>query len=167
MNSLSPTELSLYKIYTNEDDPAAFSSARRLYARAVQLRVRPVSLKIVRDFLRKLKIHQLFTPYSRRKNYERSAMLFPGVNSVWFGDLFLFGKDYPRFNYRFTYIFLLVDGLSRFVMAKPMRTKGGREVAKNLKQMVLERGAFPGKIVTDKGKGSIRVRASSYKFSIE
>ena len=154
MDSLTPTEVRLYNIYTNEDDPAAFGSSKILYHRAKQLQIHGITQKKVKEFLNKLKIHQLFTPYSRKRKFKRSEMIFPGLNHTWFGDLFLFSKEYPRFNYHFTYIFLLVDGLSQFVMAKAMRTKSGKEVRKNLQIMMIDRGAIPARLVTDEGKGT-------------
>ena len=63
----------------------------------------------------------------------------------------MFDKSIERANFGFKYILLFCDGFSNFLMGRALRSKRPFEVIRALKSCIIERGAFPSRLITDRG----------------
>jgi hypothetical protein len=80
--------------------------------------------KEVSKLVRKLETYSLFTPV--RKNFRRRRTISLFRNHIWYADLkILDSLQKERGNYGYANILVIVDGFSKFVMAKPLKTKTG------------------------------------------
>ena len=73
---------------------------------------------------------------------------------TWFADIFMFEKTIERGNFGFKYLLLFCDGFSNFLMGRALRTKRPFEVVRALKECIIERGAKPTRLITDRGTGN-------------
>lgn len=114
----------LKQIYEDPKHEASFSNPRKLFN---AVKDKHISKKTVKTFLES---QDSYTKHRQAKyKYARRIVTSPTINFRWQGDLMVLDKIY-RQNYFYKYILILVDVLSRYAYAIPLKTKSGPEVAK-------------------------------------
>lgn len=142
MNSL---EEFLKKTYYDVKNEAGFSSAEKLY-QAARVKFPNVSRDQVKDFLSGQLTYTLHKP--ARKNFKRNPVVVSAVDEQWQADL----ADMTllsAFNNGYKYILTVIDVLSKYAFAQPLKSKLPAEVISAFRKIFNERR--PLSIQTDKG----------------
>ena len=136
----------LRDIYLSVKDPASFGSVRSLYNEAKKRRLN-VTLSDVRRFL-----HSQST-YTRhalpKKRFKHAKVVAYSVDDAWQADLMYTKK--PRANKNFNYVLVIVDVLSDYIWAYPLKSKNTEEVCDKFAQLFKSRK--PSMLTTDSGSG--------------
>jgi hypothetical protein len=86
-----------------------------------------------------------------RKNFPRRKTIVKHLNDLWQADLADFGA-YAKQNRGNKYILLVIDCFSKFIRARPLKSKAGERVADALTSILKESGTSPPKhLQTDQG----------------
>lgn len=86
-----------------------------------------------------------------RKNYLRRSVTLKGINDLWQADLVEM-IPYSKVNNGFNYILTVIDGLSKYGYAEPIRRKNTTDVVNAFKKILLESNVSPKNLQTDQGK---------------
>ena len=86
-----------------------------------------------------------------RRNFPRRRVLVRGYDDLWQADIVEM-RPYARTNRGNNYILTMVDVLSKFAWALPLKTKSGKEVAGALEKIFEDSGRSPTNMQTDMGK---------------
>ncbi|XP_067211747.1 uncharacterized protein [Linepithema humile] len=92
-------------------------------------------------------VDELHTP--ARRNFTRRPVVVKGYNDLWQADIVEM-RPYSRSNGDYNYILTVIDVLSKYAWAMPLKTKGGIETSKALSAIFRER--IPKNLQTDHGK---------------
>jgi hypothetical protein len=84
-----------------------------------------------------------------KKKFKRNKVYVSGMDEVWAADLADMSQE-AEDGYR--YILTVVDVLSKYAWARPIKTKEGKVVANELKGIIKESGRKPKNIWADEGK---------------
>ena len=145
----------LKRLYYDVNSPACFSSANTLYLHAK--REDPgIKYKDVTKFL------EAQYPYSLHKqthiNFPRNQVVAVGKDSHWQADLCDM-KYLKNNNKGYTFILTVVDVLSKFGFAEPVKHKTSTEVTAAFQKIIERSGRKPWFLMVDKGtefRGSFR-----------
>ena len=66
---------------------------------------------------------------SARRNFPRRRVIVRGYDDLWQADIVEM-RPYSRFNKGYHYILTVIDVLSKYAWALPLKSKGGSETAK-------------------------------------
>lgn len=132
----------LREIYYNTQNPASLSRPEVL-ARAAD-----VSKKVAQSWLRSQPTYTLHK--SARKRYPTRRYVVSDIDSQWQCDLADM-QQLARYNSGYKYILTVIDILSRFAWARPLKSKQGVEVA-NAFRSIFDEGRIPKRIQSDQGK---------------
>ncbi|XP_011859096.1 PREDICTED: uncharacterized protein LOC105556609 [Vollenhovia emeryi] len=94
-------------------------------------------------------VEELHAP--TRKNFPRRRVIVRGYDDLWQADVVEM-RPYSRFNKSHNYILTVIDVLSKYAWALPLKSKGGKEVAATLSKLFRESARCPKNLQTDKGK---------------
>ena len=136
----------LRRIYYNPSNPAAFSTALKLY-HAAQLIDPSITLNRVKQWLLGELTYTLHKPI--RKNFKRNRVFVESMNEQFQADL-VDMNDFSRINKGYKYILTIIDVFSKYAFAVPIKNKTGNEVKSALVKIFRQRK--PMKIQTDQGK---------------
>ena len=137
---------SLEHIYSNVKNPASFGSAASLYKEAKKMKLN-VTLNDVMKFLRS---QPTYTKHVLpKKRFKHAKVIAYSVDDVWQSDLMYTRK--PRANKNFYYVLVIVDVLSDYIWAYPLKTKNTEEVTQKFSQLFITRK--PAMLTTDAGSG--------------
>ena len=153
-------EQRLKEIYYKADHPAGFGSVRALAAAA------KVSEKRTREWLRKQKTYTLHR--QARKRYPTRKYYVSNIDEQWQMDLAEMGQI-KRHNKNYSYILTVIDILSRYGWARPLKSKQGEEVASAIEDIFKTSQRMPRRVQTDQGKEfyNRHVKALLDKHNIE
>lgn len=155
MSERSRTNL-IKKIYQDVADPGGFASPFRLWQRVKKIDG-GITLAQVRSVLRGL---DAYTLHRRVRRVPRTRRyLSSGCNHYFQIDLFVLSDALARVN-RQKYILFAIDTFSRKLFARPLKTKGGAEVARALESIIRENKRPFLKVVSDKGKEWLNAHVS-------
>ena len=93
-------------------------------------------------------VNELHKP--ARKNYRRRRVVIKGFNDLWQADLVEM-LPYAKFNKGFRYILVVINTFSKYVWAKPLKSKKGKDVAEAM-NIILKYNNTPKNLRTDLGK---------------
>ena len=144
---MSTTKL-LKKIYYDPRHTAGFGSARNLYLAAKAVR-KAVAKKDVDKFLQSQPTHTLHFPV--RKSFKRRKILARHIDHIWSSDLLDF-QAISKENRGFRYVLIVIDVLSRYAFAVPLKDKTAKSVIAAFKKIFNKSGRRPQKLFTDMGK---------------
>lgn len=99
------------------------------------------------DAAKKVVVDELHAPV--RKNFPRRKVVIRGIDETWQADLVDMQK-YSRMNEGFNYILTVIDNVSKYAWALPLKTKTGEELSKAFKK-IFQEGRIPQKIHVDQG----------------
>jgi hypothetical protein len=137
----------LKSIYYDTTLPSAFTSVDKLYKHVKKEGTHAISKGRIRKFLRKQRV---YTAHKQvRKRFKRPRVVVPKKHYQWAADTMNMMR-YHKDNDGFGYILIMIDILSRYVYAVPLKTLQGKEMVTALKT-VFEGGTKPSKIQSDKG----------------
>lgn len=142
-SNINAKEKKLQEIYYNPNHPASFGSAPVLAAAA------KVPLNIVQEWLKKQKTYTLHK--QARKHYPTRKYYVNAIDDQWQIDICDM-QDIQRHNHGFRYILTCIDILSRFGWARPLKTKGGKEVAEAIEDIFKSDKRIPKRLQSDQGK---------------
>lgn len=145
---MSPTEENLSnqlkRIYYNPKHPASLGSVNRLAAAAGG-----VSKQAVKTWLKKQPTYTLHR--QARKRYPTRSYIVHKINDQWQADLADM-QQLSRQNRGYKYILTVIDILSRYAWARPLKSKQGNEVAAAFRDIFQKDKRIPKRVQTDQGK---------------
>ena len=142
-NNNSTIDENLKAIYYDPKNPASLSSVPAL-AHAAN-----VSIPRAQTWLQKQPTYTLHR--QARKRYPTRPYYVSDIDEQWQADLADM-VDVQRWNNGYRYILTVIDILSRYGWARPLKTKRGQEVAEAFKSIFNADGRIPLRIQTDQGK---------------
>ena len=119
--------------YKETTTPASFSGINKISSHARK------STKYVSKKLNELDAYTLHKP--ARKRFERSKVVVGGVNNQFDSDLFDV-TAYKKWNAGYSYILIVIDVFSRYLMTEPLKSKRSSEVAKALSKVLRRRSCI-------------------------
>jgi hypothetical protein len=137
----------LRDVFYNEKSPAYMAAASAVFAEA-RRRNKTVTRKIVDDYLAGEETSTLHKPV--RKKFTRNRTVASGLHSDWQADLACLEK-LQKFNDGNRFILTVIDVLSRFGWAVPIRTKKPEAVRDAFKTIVASSGAKCWRLFSDEG----------------
>lgn len=146
----------LKNIYYDPKNPAAFSTAKRLY-HAARLRDPGITLNQVKDWLSSQITYSLHKPIQRK--FKRNPVVVDHVDEQWQGDL-VDVQEFARQNNGNRYILTIVDILSKYAWAVPLKNKKGESVRDAIKTIFKDR--YPTKFQTDQGTEFLNRQVQTY-----
>ena len=149
----------LKAIYYNFKHPASFSSIKKLSEAS------GFSQAKVKEWLKAQPTYTLHK--SARKKYPTRKYIVHDIDEQWQADLADVARiaDKNKGNH---FILTVIDIFSRYAWVRPLKTKGGKEVAAAFKSIFKE-GRIPSRIQTDQGKEfeNVHVRNLFRKHNVE
>lgn len=136
---------SLDKLYFDAKSPSGFSSAKKLHDAARKAGL-SVTLNKIKEYLEDNLTYSLHK--QKRIRFRRARVIFSHVNEQFCADLTEM-QQYATQNSGMRYILTVIDCLSKFAFAIPLKNKSATTVAGAMEQVVKQR--HPSKLQTDKG----------------
>lgn len=84
-----------------------------------------------------------------RRNFRRRKVIMRGIDETWQADL-VDMKKYSKLNRGFKYLLTVIDNVSKFAWAIPLKNKTGLELEKALKEL-FKQGRVPQNLHVDQG----------------
>ena len=166
ITKMSPSKLKknweqkLKEIYYNPSHPAGLSTAPVLAAAA------KVPLQITKKWLQK---QATYTLHRRvRKSYPTRKYYVNAIDDQWQMDLADMNQLQSQ-NQGYRYILTVIDILSRYGFARPLKTKMGKEVAAAIEDIFKESNRIPQRIQSDQGTEfyNPHVKALLQRYNVE
>ncbi|XP_070153678.1 uncharacterized protein [Polyergus mexicanus] len=88
---------------------------------------------------------------SARRNFPRRRVIVRGYDDLWQADIVEM-RPYSRFNKGYHYILTVIDVLSKYAWAVPLKSKGGSETADAIAEIIRDSKRCPKNMQTDMGK---------------
>ncbi|XP_029667280.1 uncharacterized protein LOC115237981 [Formica exsecta] len=98
---------------------------------------------------KQLLVEELHAP--ARKNSPRRHIIVRGYDDLWQADVVEM-RAYARFNKGYNYILTVIDVLSKYAWAVPLKSKDGSETADAITKIFQADGRYPKNFQTDRGK---------------
>lgn len=139
----------LEEVYTDPKRPGSYGSAGKLLKSLPRNGLYHVTLKKVKDFLKKKDTYTKYRP--ARKKFSRNQIIATCIDEQWQGDLAEVG-NLARANDGVRYLLILIDVVSKHAWVEPLKNKTGPTVKLALEKIFGESGRKPAKLQTDDGK---------------
>jgi len=94
-------------------------------------------------------VEELHAP--ARRNFPRRRVVVRGYDDLWQADVVEM-RPYARHNKGHNYILTVIDVLSKYAWAVPLKTKSGNETARALSKIMRDDARCPRNLQTDEGK---------------
>src|SRR5215469_10815540 len=94
-------------------------------------------------------IEELHAP--ARKNFPRRHVIVYGYEDLWQADVVEI-RPYARYNKSYNYILTVIDVLSKYAWALPLKTKSGNEMVDAIAKIIRDDRRCPKNLQTDMGK---------------
>ena len=94
-------------------------------------------------------VEELHAP--ARRNFPRRRVIVRGYDDLWQADVVEM-RPYSGFNRGHHYILTVIDVLSKYAWAVPLKSKGGSETANAIAEIVRKSRRCPKNLQTDMGK---------------
>lgn len=141
-------------LYTDVSNPVSFSTPIKIFY-AAKKKDKSITLELVKNVLLAL---DSFSLHRGVRKVKGRRYISPGLNKYFQIDLMVLNPETARVNSFNNYILICIDTFSRKLFAKPLKTKSGIEVSKNMELIINDNhGIPPSKIVSDKGKEFLNV----------
>ena len=139
------TNKALSDIYYDLRKPESFSTLEALY-KALKGKI---SKQVINKWLSAQLTYTLHKP--RRKNFKRNYYEVDNIDNNWESDLIDL-VSLAKHNDNYKYILIIIDVFSKFIFAKPLKTKSAKEVTENIKNIINESARKPIYFLNDRGK---------------
>jgi transposase InsO family protein len=137
----------LNEYYYNIRRPASFQSSQKLY-KIVKKKFPKVTLKNVSDWLYSQRVYSVHRPIKLK--FKRNPIVSKMIDHNWHLDLVEISHPEENDNYR--YILMVIDVLSKYGWAVPLKNKGGITVKGAFQNIMLSSKRQPKIVSTDAGK---------------
>jgi len=134
-------------IYYDEKNPAALSSAVKLY-KAAKTVIPSITLEKVKEWLSGELTYTLHKPVKR--NFVRNKIEVEKIDQQWEADL-VDMQEFSRQNKSYKYILTVIDCLSKFAWVEPIKNKKPESVITAFER-IFKSQRIPTYIRTDQGK---------------
>ena len=141
-------EQTLRKIYFDPAHPATFGSAVQLH-RSAKKRIRNLTLENVTNFLERQTVYTMHRPVKR--NFKRRKTIARYKDHILQMDLVSL-QAIAKENSGYNYILTVIDILSCYAFAEPLKRKTGKEVTSSFKRILRKYKRKPTKVQTDDGR---------------
>lgn len=94
-------------------------------------------------------VEELYAPV--RRNFSRRRVIVRGYDDLWQADVIEM-RPYVRRNKSYNYVLTVIDVLSKYAWALPLKSKSGSEIASALSKIFCKDVRCPRNLQTDKGK---------------
>lgn len=138
----------LRKIYYDPASPASYSGVQKLWSVVKKHPDKPLGLNLPKlvSWLNSQNVHTIHKKPVSVFRHER--LIFDQIDQQWFADLVYIG--YPSENNNFRNILTVIDGFSRFLWTRPLKSKTSMEVAQAFSDILAE-GRHCTVLQTDQG----------------
>lgn len=136
----------LHDVYYNLSSPACYSSINSVFQEAKK-RLPSIKFSDVETFLQQQDTYTLHKPVLRK--FPRNKTFAIGIDSDWQADLCDVQK-LAKYNDGYRHILTVIDVLSKYSWAIPIKNKEPKSVAEAFSQ-ILKSERKPGRLFTDKG----------------
>src|SRR5882757_266855 len=137
----------LSSIYYDQSNPNSYSTAQKLYKAAKQ-ELPSITLKQVKEWLSGQFTYTLHKPV--RRVFKRNPIVVECTDQQWEADL-VDMQEYKRVNKGNNYILTVIDVMSKYAWAEPMKNKTGKEMVLAFNR-ILDKNRKPFYLRTDQGK---------------
>lgn len=137
----------LHDVYYNLSSPACYSGLNSVYKEAKK-RVSSIKISDVKKFLQLQDTYTLHK--SARRNFSRNKTVALGIDSDWQADLCDL-KNLAKYNDGYKYILTVIDVLSKYAWAIPIKNKTPLATANGFRKILKSSGRKPWQLYTDKG----------------
>ena len=138
----------LHKVYYDPESPVCFAGANAIHAHV--RRIKPsLTLKNVKDFLNRQHAHTIHK--QPRIKFRRNRVIAVGKDSHWQADL-MDMRRLEKKNSGYTFVLTVIDVLSKYGFAEPVKKKTAAMVAKAFHTILKRSGRKPWYLFVDKGK---------------
>ena len=150
----------LSQIYYTFGEAGAFSGPQSLL-RGFRIKhpKDSITLREVSEFLELQTAHSLHR--KSFKNYKCNPLFFPRVNYQFTADLIDMAA-YSKYNCGYKYILCVMDGMSRYLYTRKLKTKKSDIVLNAFREIFKEAGLFPAVLTTDKGNEFVANSSLNY-----
>jgi len=93
-------------------------------------------------------VEELHAP--ARKNFPRRHVIVRGYDDLWHDIVEI--HPYSRFNKGYHYILTVIDVLSKYAWAVPLKSKSGSETANAITEIIRKSGRHPKNLQTEWGR---------------
>ena len=137
----------LSQIYYNPESLASFGGVDSIY-RVVKIEGKhQISRNKIRLWLQKQDTYTLHKPV--RYRFERNRVILGAIDEQWEADLVIM-DTLSKYNNGFKYVLTVIDLLSKYAWAEPIKTKTGENLVKAFEK-IQKKGRKPETFHTDKG----------------
>jgi hypothetical protein len=137
----------LSQIYYNPESPASFGGVDSIYRVVKDEGKHQISRNKIRLWLQKQDTYTLHKPV--RYRFKRNRVIVGAIDEQWEADLVIM-DSISKYNHGFKYILTVIDVLSKYAWAEPIKTKTGENLVKAFEKM-LKKGRKSETFHTDKG----------------
>ena len=137
----------LSQIYYNRESPASFGGVDSIYHVVRDEGKHQISRNKIRLWLQKQDTYTLHKPV--RYRFKRNRVIVGAIDEQWEADLVSM-YSLSKYNNGFKYILTVIDVLSKYAWAEPIKTKTGENLVKAFEK-ILKKGRKPETFHTDKG----------------
>ncbi len=134
-------------IYYDPKHPASFSTADKLYSSAKKI-IPNLNISQVKDWLSGEFTYTLHKPI--RKKFTRNPIIVEDVDQQWEADL-VDMQEFKRMNKGYTFMLTVIDILSKYAWAIPLKNKTGVEIVRAFR-IIFKDDRKPFYLRTDRGK---------------
>lgn len=138
----------LSRIYYDHKSPASFGSVNALYEEASKLNPK-ITLQKVKSWLESQDTYTIHKP--ARKHFKRNKVVAYYIDQLWEADL-VDMQEFAQYNDNYKYLLTVIDVLSKYAWAIPLKKKTGAEVVEAFQNIFKESGRKPLMLRTDRGK---------------
>ena len=147
MDKINEIEKVLRFIYYDPSHPASFSTAEKLFEASKEF-IPTITLNDVKKWLSGELTYTLHKPI--RRHFKRNPIIVEHIDQQWEADL-VDMREFSKKNKNFNFILTIIDVLSKYAWAVPLKDKTQKSVVKAFEQ-IFKLGRFPKFIRTDQGK---------------
>lgn len=134
------------RVYYSTQNPGSLSGLKRFKDR-LNSKKKHYKSSSISEWLQSQESYTRHKPVIRK--FKRRVTLVSGINDQFQCDLIDMQK-FKKVNDNFAYILSVIDVFSKYAWAKPLKSKGGKEVAEQLRNVIKEQKCRS--IQSDKGK---------------
>ncbi len=140
-------EAILKNLYYNISSPTSYRGVNQLFLVAKEI-LPNLRKDQVRNWLRKQKTYSIHYPI--KSNFKRNPIISKFIDHNWHGDLIEI--PFSTYNHNFRYILMVIDNLSKFGWAEPLKDKKAQTVKKAFIKILRTSKRKPIILTTDAGK---------------
>ncbi len=138
----------LRKLYLNPNSSSYLAGINTLY-REAKKEIPSIRVKDIENFLHKQDVYTLHKPVKRR--FPRNRVVPSGYDSDWQADMVDL-RSMAKYNKQHTFLLTVIDVLSKYGWAVPVKNKKPETVAVAFEQILKSSGRKCWRLMTDKGR---------------